>query len=142
MLPLLLSLALAPAADQPQKPEPGSLSAGTFAFRFAGPVLRKRIAFPPRAERLLQAAAVVLLTALVATTALTKGHDFVGPARPAGVLVSRAGLAQGAVPGRRAGRRGHHGRAAPARHPLTRGSAGNRGRRGGASHAASPGVSW
>ena len=26
-----------------------TLSAGTFAFRFAGPVLRQRIAFPPRA---------------------------------------------------------------------------------------------
>jgi branched-subunit amino acid transport protein len=63
-----------------------ALSAGTFAFRFAGPVLRQRITFPPRAERLLQAAAVVLLAALVATTALTKGHGFAGFARPAGVL--------------------------------------------------------
>ncbi|HJY01864.1 MAG TPA: AzlD domain-containing protein, partial [Streptosporangiaceae bacterium] len=51
-----------------------TLSAGTFAFRFAGPVLRQRIAFPPRAERLLEVAAVVLLAALVATTGLTKGH--------------------------------------------------------------------
>jgi len=63
------------------------LSAGTFAFRFAGPVLRQRIAFPPRAGRLLEAAAVVLLAALVATTALTEGHGFSGLARPAGVLV-------------------------------------------------------
>jgi len=64
-----------------------TLSAGTFAFRFAGPVLRQRITFPPRAERLLEVAAVVLLAALVATTGLTKGHGFAGFARPAGVLV-------------------------------------------------------
>jgi branched-subunit amino acid transport protein len=64
-----------------------TLSAGTFAFRSSGPVLRQRIASPPWAERLLEAAAVVLLAALVATTALTKGHDFAGLARPAGVLV-------------------------------------------------------
>lgn len=62
------------------------LSAGTFAFRFCGPLLRERITFPPWAERLLEAAAVVLLAALVATTALTKGHGFAGLARPAGVL--------------------------------------------------------
>ena len=64
-----------------------TLSAGTFAFRFSGPVLRERIAFPPWAERLLEIAAAVLLAALVATTALTEGHGFAGPARPAGVLV-------------------------------------------------------
>jgi branched-subunit amino acid transport protein len=64
-----------------------TLSAGTFAFRFSGPVLRRRITFPPWAERLLEAGAVVLLTALAATTALTEGHGFAGLARPAGVLV-------------------------------------------------------
>ena len=64
-----------------------TLSAGTFAFRFAGPVLRQRITFPPWTERLLEAAAVVLLAALVATTGLTKGHGFAGFARPVGVLV-------------------------------------------------------
>lgn len=64
-----------------------TLSAGTFAFRFSGPVLRQRITFPPWAERLLKAGAVVLLAALVATTALARGHGFAGPARPAGVLV-------------------------------------------------------
>ena len=63
-----------------------TLSAGTFAFRFSGPVLRQRLAFPPWANSLLEAAAVVLLAALVATTALTEGHGFAGPARPAGVL--------------------------------------------------------
>ena len=63
-----------------------TLSAGTFAFRFSGPVLRQRITFPPWAERLLEVGAVVLLAALAATTALTEGHGFAGPARPAGVL--------------------------------------------------------
>ena len=64
-----------------------TLSAGTLAFRLAGPALRQRVAFPPWAEHLLEAAAVVMLAALVATTALTQGHGFAGPARPAGVLV-------------------------------------------------------
>ena len=64
-----------------------TLSAGTFAFRFSGPVLRQRITFPPWAERLLEVGAVVLLAALAATTALTEGHGFAGLARPAGVLV-------------------------------------------------------
>jgi len=63
-----------------------TLSAGTFAFRLAGPALRRRLAFPPWAEHLLEAAAVVMLAALVAITALTEGHGFSGLARPAGVL--------------------------------------------------------
>ncbi|MDT8912438.1 AzlD domain-containing protein [Amycolatopsis sp. PS_44_ISF1] len=62
------------------------LGAGTFAFRFAGPVLRTRVKLSPRAERLMALAAVVLLAALVATSALTEGHGFAGFARPAGVL--------------------------------------------------------
>lgn len=63
------------------------LGAGTFAFRFAGPVLRARVKLSPRSERLMATAAVVLLAALVAITALTEGHEFAGFARPAGVLV-------------------------------------------------------
>jgi branched-subunit amino acid transport protein len=62
------------------------LSAGTYAFRFSGPLLRQRITFPPRVTKLLEGAAVVLLAALAATTALTEGHGFAGYARPAGVL--------------------------------------------------------
>jgi branched-subunit amino acid transport protein len=65
-----------------------TLAAGTYAFRFAGPALRSKVAFPPRARRLLEAAAVVLLTALVAITALTEGHGWAGYARPSGVLVA------------------------------------------------------
>ncbi|MEU6642893.1 AzlD domain-containing protein [Saccharomonospora sp. NPDC046836] len=63
------------------------LGAGTFAFRWAGPVLRARIDLPPRAEKLLAIAAVVLLAALVGTAALLDGAEFAGIARPAGVTV-------------------------------------------------------
>jgi branched-subunit amino acid transport protein len=62
------------------------LGAGTFAFRVAGPALRTRITLPPRSEKLISVAAVVLLAALVATTALLDGQEFAGVARPAGVL--------------------------------------------------------
>ena len=65
----------------------GLLAAGTYAFRWAGPVLRSRAAFPARAARLLEVAAVVLLLALVTVQTLTSGHGFAGYARPAGVLV-------------------------------------------------------
>jgi branched-subunit amino acid transport protein len=64
------------------------LSVGTYGFRLAGQLLRTRVRFPPRAMRLLETAAVVLLTALVAVTALTQGHGFTGFARPAGVAVA------------------------------------------------------
>jgi branched chain amino acid efflux pump len=64
-----------------------ALAAGTYAFRVTGPVLRRRLRLPDRLRRLLTAAAAVLLTALVATAALTQGHGFAGWARPAGVLV-------------------------------------------------------
>ena len=64
-----------------------TLSAGTYAFRLSGPLLRQRITFPPRITKLLEGAAVVLLAALAATTTLTEGHGFAGYARPAGVLV-------------------------------------------------------
>jgi branched-subunit amino acid transport protein len=63
------------------------LGAGTFAFRFAGPVLRARMELSPRVERLMAVSSVVLLAALVATAALIEGHEFAGIARPAGVAV-------------------------------------------------------
>jgi branched-subunit amino acid transport protein len=65
----------------------GVLAVGTFSLRFAGPTLRSRFEIPERAQQLLAAAAIVLLTALVATSALTEGHGPAGIARPAGVLV-------------------------------------------------------
>ncbi len=66
----------------------GLLAAGTDLFRLAGPVLRHRMTIPPRLRRVLTVAAAVLLTALLATDALTQGHGFAGWARPAGVLVA------------------------------------------------------
>ncbi|NED98784.1 AzlD domain-containing protein [Phytoactinopolyspora halotolerans] len=63
------------------------LAAGTFAFRFAGPILRERVELSPRVEQLLAVAAVVLLAALVGTSALVEDQEFVGFARPAGVAV-------------------------------------------------------
>ncbi|RLL67783.1 AzlD domain-containing protein [Streptomyces sp. Z26] len=63
------------------------LAAGTFTFRYAGPLLRTRLGGTDRAERLMTASAVVLLVALVATTALAEGTGPAGVARPAGVLV-------------------------------------------------------
>ena len=65
----------------------GILAVGTFSLRFAGPALRSRFEVPERAQQLLAAAAIILLTALVATSALTDGHGPAGVARPAGVLV-------------------------------------------------------
>lgn len=63
------------------------LAAGTYAFRVAGPLLSDRLELSARTERLLTVGAVVLLAALVATSALLDEQQFVGFARPAGVLV-------------------------------------------------------
>lgn len=63
------------------------LGAGTFGFRFAGPVLKARMRISARFERITSVGVVVLLAALVATSALTQGHHFTGPARPLGVAV-------------------------------------------------------
>ncbi|AXK33441.1 AzlD domain-containing protein [Streptomyces armeniacus] len=63
------------------------LAAGTFTFRFAGPLLRARLHVTERAERLMTTSAVVLLVALVATTALSEGAESAGVARPAGVAM-------------------------------------------------------
>jgi hypothetical protein len=63
------------------------LGAGTYAFRAAGPLLRTRVTLSTRVETLMIRLAVVLLVALVATTATLEGAGFAGFARPAGVLV-------------------------------------------------------
>jgi branched-subunit amino acid transport protein len=63
------------------------LAAGTYAFRFAGPVLRDRISLSEEIRRYLTLAAIALLAALIGTAALLDGNHFVGIARPAGVLV-------------------------------------------------------
>lgn len=64
-----------------------ALGVGTFALRYAGPALRDRIELSASVERIIGVAAVVLLAALVATSALFDGSDFAGFARPAGVVV-------------------------------------------------------
>lgn len=63
------------------------LGVGTFVFRYAGPVLRDRITLSPRVEQLLAVSAIVLLAALVATSAVLDGREFAGVAKPAGVAV-------------------------------------------------------
>lgn len=64
------------------------LGAGTFAFRYAGPVLRGRVSLSAHADKVLAVAVVVLLAALLATSALYEAEEFAGYARPAGVLVA------------------------------------------------------
>lgn len=64
-----------------------ALGAGTFALRFAGPVLRAKMTLSLKAEQLMTISAVVLLAALVGIAALTEGHGFAGIARHADVLV-------------------------------------------------------
>ncbi|WP_184830052.1 AzlD domain-containing protein [Jiangella mangrovi] len=63
------------------------LGVGTFAFRYAGPLLRDRVTLSPRVEQLLAVSAIVLLAALVATAAVMDGQEFAGVAKPAGVAV-------------------------------------------------------
>jgi branched-subunit amino acid transport protein len=62
-----------------------ALALGTLVFRLAGPVLGYRLRLSERFERLAAQAAIMLLVALVATTALADGRDLVGWARPVGV---------------------------------------------------------
>ncbi|WP_028932338.1 AzlD domain-containing protein [Pseudonocardia spinosispora] len=64
-----------------------ALGAGTYGIRLSGLLLRRRLTIPDRGKRLLDLAATALLTALVATAALTEAAAFAGWARPAGVLL-------------------------------------------------------
>lgn len=63
------------------------LAAGTYALRLAGPLLRKRVRFSERGEQLMSIAAIVLLGAFLATSALVESGGFAGWARFAGVAV-------------------------------------------------------
>lgn len=63
------------------------LGVGTYAFRVSGPLLRSRVTLSAEVERLMAVAAVVLLTALVATATLVQSHGFAGFARLVGVAV-------------------------------------------------------
>ncbi|WP_186391609.1 MULTISPECIES: AzlD domain-containing protein [unclassified Pannonibacter] len=62
-----------------------ALAAGTFAFRATGPLLHGRLVLSGRMQQLFQAAAVVILVSLMASSALLDGAAFAGWARPAGV---------------------------------------------------------
>jgi branched-subunit amino acid transport protein len=64
-----------------------ALAAGTFAIRYAGPLLRDRVAISKRTETFLNRAATVVLVALVATSAIMVDGAWAGWALPAGVLV-------------------------------------------------------
>lgn len=64
------------------------LGAGTYACRAAGPVLQARVTPSERTRRLMSGAAVVLLTALVATSALTEAGGFAGWSRAIAVAVA------------------------------------------------------
>lgn len=64
------------------------LAVGTYAFRLAGPLLRTRAEVSERVEALLADAAIVLLMAVLTTTALSQDQQFAGFARVAGVLVA------------------------------------------------------
>lgn len=64
-----------------------ALGVGTFAFRFAGPLLRDRISLSDNVQAFIRRSATVLLLALVATAAVMVGGEFAGWALPAGVAV-------------------------------------------------------
>jgi branched-subunit amino acid transport protein len=64
------------------------LAAVTFAFRMAGPLLRRRLAGVARYRPLVDRAVAVVFAALVATSALLEGHHLVGVARPAAIAVA------------------------------------------------------
>jgi uncharacterized membrane protein len=64
-----------------------ALALGTFAFRFAGPVLAGRWTIPERFEQLTTVGTVVLLAALVATSTFIDGGEISSPARIIGVAV-------------------------------------------------------
>jgi branched-subunit amino acid transport protein len=64
-----------------------TLAIGTYLLRLAGPLLRGRVTFSNRAERLMSIAALVLLASFVATSAVIESGEFAGFARFAGVAV-------------------------------------------------------
>jgi branched-subunit amino acid transport protein len=64
-----------------------ALAVGTFAIRYAGPLLRDRMDVSERNEEFLNRAATVVLVALVATSAIVVDGAWAGWALPAGVLV-------------------------------------------------------
>ena len=79
--PVMTSLTTAVAAG-------AALAAGTLAIRLAGPAIASRLRVTERGNELLDAAATVILFAVMASSALTTGHHFSDVPRPAGVLTA------------------------------------------------------
>jgi branched-subunit amino acid transport protein len=69
-----------------------ALAVGTYALRLAGPLMRGRLRISARGERMMSIAAVTLLGAFVASSALLESGGFAGWARVAGVAAG-AGMA-------------------------------------------------
>jgi uncharacterized membrane protein len=65
-----------------------ALGLGTFAFRISGPALRRLYDGSTRTDQIINDATVILLVAVLATTALTEEQSFAGPSRAVGVLVA------------------------------------------------------
>jgi branched-subunit amino acid transport protein len=65
-----------------------ALAAGTYAIRLVGPMMANRLHLTKRGNRLVDAAAVVILFAVMATSTLTDGRHLADIARPAGVFVA------------------------------------------------------
>ena len=72
------------------------LAVGTFAIRYAGPMLRDRVELSKQTEEFLNRAATVVLVALVATSAIVVDGD--GRAGPSPRASSSAGSSPGGRP--------------------------------------------
>jgi branched-subunit amino acid transport protein len=73
-----------------------ALAAGTYALRLTGPLMRGRLRMSARWERMMSIAAVTLLGAFVASSALLESGGFAGWARVAGVAAGAVAALRGA----------------------------------------------
>jgi len=64
------------------------LGLGTYAMRAGGGAIGDLLEPYPRLQLAVEDSAVLILASVMATSALTSGHDFAGWARPAGVALS------------------------------------------------------
>ena len=71
------------------------LGAATYVLKAAGPVLLGNRSLPPRAARVVELLPAALLAALVATSVLVEGQDFVLDPRLVGVVAAGVVLARG-----------------------------------------------
>lgn len=66
------------------------LAVGTYLIRLAGPLLRDRLTMSEEMQEFLKTAAVVLLVALIVSSAMPEANDLHSWALPAGVVVGGA----------------------------------------------------